>query len=182
MEVFLELPSGDRRVLAIKPGRFDEGLLGSDFGYSDLLWRLPVAGRRLRLAGETAIDGTPAWVVDSVPVTEAARSGTTWGKTRWILGKDPVLLLAAAYYPEAPGGEPAAKRLRVEGWRRLDGAWTPGRMEMSVSGGRRSVLTLVEAHFGLPRFPEEAFRPQALPGLAETLRAGRLPPFIQNSR
>ncbi len=181
LEVFLHLPAGRRQVLTIVPARFDEGLLGSDFGYTDLLWRVPLTGRRVLPLGAREIDGVPVRGFEVAPASEEARASTSWDRARYWLREEPALLLAAEYYRDEPGRPPAAepaKRLRVEGWEARGGVWTPTRMVMDAGGGRTSTLTLEETRFGVAPLAPDLFRPAALPGLADVLRRGDTPEFL----
>lgn len=167
MQLFLFLPAGKRRVLTIRPSRFDEGLLGSDFSYSDLRWAIPGAGHRLSLHGTARLAGRTAWVVDARPAGAAA---SRWSRIRYFVSRDPWLLLGADYYR---GGEARpAKRLRVEELRQIGGVWTPVRMVMRLARGRSSVLTLREAGFGSARYGPDLFTAENLPLLGDRLRAG----------
>jgi Outer membrane lipoprotein-sorting protein len=169
MELFLSLPSGQRRVLNVKPGRFDEGLLGSDFTYRDLLWRIPTEGYRLRLAGRTRMLNRRAWGVDVEPVTEAARASSSWSRVRYYLGHEPALLLGADFFR----GEEArpGKRLRTESFARRQGVSTPTRLVMQLAGGRSSVLSLHQTAFGSGRFDDDLFVPDLLPTATERVAA-----------
>jgi hypothetical protein len=168
MRLFLFLPAGKRRVLTIRPSRFDEGLLGSDFSYSDLRWVIPAPELRLRVAGTERMLGRTAWVIEAVPMR---RQDFFWSRVRYFIGQDPVLLLGADFYG-ASDGQPA-KRLRVEGIRKIGETWTPTRMVMRLEGRRSSVLTLADAGFGAMSFPPDLFQPDNLPAHGDRLRAGR---------
>lgn len=181
LEVHLHLPTSGGRVLAVRPNRFDEGLLGSDFGYADLLWRIPVRGRSVRPLGARRVGGVETLGYEVSPESEEARASTTWERSRYFLGLDPPLLLAAEFYRDDPGRPRSAepvKRLRVEGWHLRDGVWSPSVMVMDAGAGRTSTLTLRSARFHLEPLDPGLFRPQALPGLTETLRAGRTPALL----
>ncbi|HEY2291035.1 MAG TPA: outer membrane lipoprotein-sorting protein, partial [Thermoanaerobaculia bacterium] len=98
MDLFLYLPAGQRQVLRVKPGRFDEGLLGSDFTYRDLLWQIPTGGYRLRLADKTRMLDRDAWGVDAEPTTPEAAETSSWSRIRYYLTQDPPLLLGADFF------------------------------------------------------------------------------------
>jgi hypothetical protein len=185
LAVHLRLPMSDRQVLTVLPARFDEGLLGSDFGYTDLLWRIPLAGRKVRALGPSERDGERVWGYEVAPEGEAARASTTWDRTRYYLRPDPALLVAAEYFRDdapavagVPAAEPA-KRLRVHGWHRREGVWTPARMVMEVGPARSSTLTLLGVRTGLPPMAAELFLPAALPDLGEALRRGEVPEILR---
>lgn len=166
MTLSLFLPSGKRRVLTIKPSRFDEGLLGSDFSYSDLRWVIPE--QNLTLAGSTKMLGRPVWAVDGRP---ASREGGSWSRIRYYIARDPLILLGADYFRE--GQERPFKRLRIQGIKQADGVWTPTSMVMSLAHNRSSVLTLKEVGFGAARYSEDLFNPDHLPAYGDRLRAGQ---------
>lgn len=167
MNLFLCLPSGQRRVLNVKPGRFDEGLLGSDFTYRDLLWQIPTKGYRLRLAGRTRMLNRQVWGVDVEPTTPQTAETSSWSRVRYYLTQDPPLLLGADFFrgDEARPG----KRLRTERLVQQDGVWTPTRLVMRLDGGRSSVLSLGDTAFGSGRFDPDLFEPDLLASATERL-------------
>ncbi len=173
MTLSLFLPSGKRRVLTIKPSRFDEGLLGSDFSYSDLRWIIPE--HNLTLVGTTKMLGRPVWVVDGRP---ADREGGSWSRIRYYIARDPLILLGADYF--RAGQKSPFKRLRIQGIKQIDGVWTPVSMVMSLARNRTSVLTLREVSFGGARYADDLFDTENLPAYGDKLQAGQkvveLPP------
>lgn len=180
IEVYLHLPTSGDQVLEIRPGGFDEGLLGSDFGYTDLLWRIPLRGREVHPLGRREIDGVETRGVEVVPAAAEARAGTTWDRTRYFFRSDPALLVAAEYYRDGDDGpvEDPDKRLRVFGWHHRDQVWSPRRMVMETSSGRTSTLTLRSSRFDVEPLPAELFAPATLPSLTATLRRGETPGFL----
>jgi hypothetical protein len=177
VEVFLFLPAGQRRVLKITPSRFDEGLLGSDFGYNDLLWRLPIVGRQLSLGSRTTLGTQAVSEVDVEVVGAGAREGTRWGLVQYYFSRGPTLLVGADYFADSAAvlrRERPAKQLRVSGWSEKEGAWTPDRMVMSAGPGRDSVLTLTAAPSVRPPMFTNRMVPDALPELGRWVEDGRL--------
>lgn len=178
MELYLHLPAGRGRVLEILPSRFDEGLLGSDFSYSDLRWRIPTDGRRLLAAERTTLEGSPVWAIDAVPVEDASARSSVWDLIRYYLSEDLQLLVAADYFGGPRGSsldaERPAKRYRVAGSKVVDGIATPTRIEMWVDDRRHSVLTLLGENFHLEPYPPDLFVPERLPLVGEQLSAGEL--------
>lgn len=174
LSIFLRLPAGARRVLAIEPSRFDEGLLGSDFSYLDLLWRIPTTGRQAQNLGEKSIDGTPADAVDSRPASTASASSSPWASIEYYFARDSHLLIGAAYFPPEGGGraKAPAKTLRVSGWSAHDGVWSPTSMVMSGTGGQRSVLTLLSLQPRTARLRSDLFETSTLGSIADRLEAG----------
>lgn len=181
LEVHLHLPTSGGRVLEVLPGRFDEGLLGSDFGYTDLLWRIPLRGRRVRELGPRRIGGVETWGFEIEPVSEEAKASTTWDRTRYYLRREPALLVAAEYYRDDSGRPPATepfKRLRVEGWKQIDGVWSPRKMVMDAGAGRTSTITLRAARFDVGPLPADLFAPATLAEMTAILRSGETPGFL----
>jgi opacity protein-like surface antigen len=172
MDLFLYLPAGRRGVLHVKPGRFDEGLLGSDFTYRDLLWQIPTEGYRMQLAGRARMLEREVWGVDVEPTTPQAAESSSWSRVRYYLAQDPPLLLGADFFR---GGKAAPdKRLRVESLARRDGIWTPTRMVMRLDAGRSSVLSLHGTSFGAGRFDPDLFEPDLLASAGGRLATGGL--------
>jgi hypothetical protein len=182
MNVHLFLPSGSRQVLEIEPSNFNEGLLGSDFTYTDLRMKLPVRGYRYRLIGQATLGNEPTWVLEAVPETEALRKATNWSLARFYLARNFQFLLGADYFNRAEDAiEPArpVKRMRVEKFEHSDGVWTATRIVMFGSTNRYSVLTLRNAHFAVADLGSEIFAPEKLPLLAEKIRQGWSPESLQ---
>ncbi len=180
MDLFLRLPAGAGRVLRIVPSRFEEGLLGSDFTYSDLRWRIPTRGWRVSLAGRAVVARHGAWVVDLRPESAEARQSTLYAVLRHYLAADAPLLLGTDYFTQP--GAPPVKRMRTESAARIGGVWSPLRMVMSLAGGRSSVLTLRDARFGDSRYPGDLFTPERLPSLPDWLAGGNLLPPLGRIR
>ncbi len=173
MKVFLHLPAGRRRVLSIQPSRFDEGLLGSDFGYRDLRMKIPVAGYRLRLLGQRRLAGQSVCAVESIPESPEARQGASWARSVYYLSaKDPVLL-GADHFQSVQSARPA-KQMRVHGHQKIDGAWTETRIVMNSDGGRSSVLSLMGFRAGVAGLDSSFFLPEDLPSAAERLTSLRV--------
>jgi hypothetical protein len=173
MEVFLHLPAGRRGVLSIQPSHFDEGLLGSDFGYRDLRMTIPTAGYRFRLLDRHRLLGRTARAVEAVPVDAATRAGASWTRSVYYLAEDDPVLLGADHFAAAAGGQPA-KQMRVQGLRRSDGAWTETRIDMVASDGHSSVLTLEDFKASVPDIDATFFVPETLPSVAGRLAGLRL--------
>jgi len=168
MGVHLFLPAGKRRVLAIAPSRFRDGLLGSDFGYADLRMLLPTADWRYRHEGRTKLLGHETLIVEAEPLNEAAAMRAGWRRGKLYLAAEFSFLLGADYFVDGNAPTPF-KTMRVETLERIDGVWTATRMTMSGENGRASTLSLIEAAFHLPDLPAAWFEPEALPLLGERL-------------
>jgi hypothetical protein len=182
MKVHLFLPSGSRQVLEIEPSNFNEGLLGSDFTYTDLRMKLPVRGYRYRLTGQAVLSNEPTWVLEAVPESDAIRRATSWSLARFYLARNFQFLMGADYFNRAEEAiEPArpVKRMRVEKFEQSGGIWTATRIVMFGSASRYSVLSLRNAHFAVADIGSEIFVPEKLPQLADKLRQGWSPENLQ---
>lgn len=178
MEVFLHLPAGRRRVLSIQPSRFDEGLLGSDFGYRDLRMKIPTAGYQLRLLERRRLLGRNVRAIEALPVHAETRAASSWGRSVYYLAETEPVLLGADHFKTAADRAPG-KQMRVQGIRRIEGAWTETLITMTSSDGRSSVLSLLDFHAAVPDLEPALFDSETLPTAAERilrLRPGRSSP------
>ncbi len=171
MKVYLHLPAGDRRVLAVAPSHFDEGLLGSDFGYRDMRMQLPTRGFSLRTLGRETLLGRAVWIVEAT--LERGADPVSATISRFYLATDPPLLLGVDQLRAAAQGKPPEvfKRMRVEGVREVDGAWTETRMVMTAPDDHSSVLTLEDFQPRYAPAQAELFEPAALATLIDTVAA-----------
>lgn len=183
LEIHLVVSAGRRRVVKVLPSRFREGLLGSDFGYREMTWRIPFQGRRLELPSATRGDGEDdrldfeaeeVRMVDSTALSaETGGAPGTWGRTRYYLTADPPLLLGADYHDSPDDGAVHDRRLRIFGWHQRQGVWTPREITMETASGRSSTLTLLDFRVvEKAEIPIGWFQPERLPELAEQLRNG----------
>jgi outer membrane lipoprotein-sorting protein len=175
MEVYLHLPAGQRRVLSIQPSHFDEGLLGSDFGYRDLRMQIPTAGFQLRVLGRKRLLGRGAWAVEAVPANPETRAVSSWARSVYYVGETDPVLLGADHFQATADRQPA-KQMRVQGLRQVDGAWTETLITMTSSGGHSSVLSLLGFRAAMPDLDTALFNPETLPTAAERL------PRLEKSR
>ena len=180
MKVHLFLPAGQRPVLEIKPSNFNEGLLGSDFTYSDLRMRLPDRGFRYRVAGLSSLLDEPVWVVEAEPASQAARQTYPWALARFFLARNLDLLLGADYYSD-PNGKTCVKQVRVESYEEVDGVRIQTRMVMFASQSRCSVLTLKDVRFKERRLHSSLFSAAELPKLSEKVRQGWSPESLDHT-
>ena len=173
MEVYLHLPAGRGRVLRVVPGRYNEGLLGSDFGYNDVRMLIPTHGFAFRLTGMANCLDRPAAMIDAVPTTTVeVRQPTAWARTRLYLSADPPLLMGVDYHGATDG--PPVKRMRVRAIARFDGVWTATVMEMSDGKGRSTFLKLRDAGFRITSPAPDLLNPANLPALARRVREGKV--------
>lgn len=180
VQIFLRLPAGKRRVLTITPSGFDEGLLGSDFAYSDLLWHIPTSGRRVRDAGGARLDGMDVRVVESEAATDAA--ATRWKRIRYFLAPDGRALHGAEYYDalHQDARRPPSRRLRAYDWMdRGGGVWAPSRMVMSTADNHSSELILRAVRTNIPGVERGLFEPPRLAALADDFERGTPHPLFQ---
>jgi hypothetical protein len=167
-EVHLFLPAGARTVLELRHSRFFEGLLGADFSYDDLRWRLPedgwtytpleggaFAGRTARRVlgslshedGDVAFPATVLWFDD---------------KTGFLVRRD--------YYRKFSSYRDNAvpdKILELASSRCIDGVDTPLQMIMTSVDGNASELNLRSAIYHQTSIDWERLSIGALPGTAE---------------
>ena len=169
MKVFLHLPAGRRRVLSIQPSQFDEGLLGSDFGYRDLRMKIPTAGYQLRLLDRQRLLGRSVQAVEAVPVDPETRAASSWARSVYYIAEDDPVLLGADHFATATDRKPG-KQMRVQGIRQIEGAWTETQMTMTSSDGRSSVLSLLDFHAALPDLDASLFDSETLPTVAERIQ------------
>jgi hypothetical protein len=165
MKVFLHLPAGRRRVLSIQPSQFDEGLLGSDFGYRDLRMKIPAAGFQLRLLERHRLLGRSAWAVEAVPVDPETRAASSWARSVYYLAEGDPVLLGADHFRAATDRKPA-KQMRVQGIKKIEGAWTETQITMTSSDGRSSILSLLDFHAALADLDAALFNSETLPAVA----------------
>lgn len=178
MKVHLFLPSGQRRVLEVPPNNFDEGLLGSDFTYSDMRMHLPSEGYRYRVVGQSVLLNEPTWVLEAEPISSGSNQAAPWSLTRFYLARNFQFLLGADYHRHAADGEieaRPAKQMRVESFRQIDGIWTADRIVMHGTDKRISVLILQDARFAQSNLSTRLFSPAELPSLAEEVQKGWSP-------
>ena len=169
MRLFLRLPTGLRQVLTITPSRFDEGVLGSDFSYSDFRWRIPTAGYTISLAGAARLAGRDVWMIDAVPANAQISQSSSWSRVRYYVGREPVLLLGADFFRSTAAAP--FKQLRVEALTRVGKVWTQTRMVMRLAGGRSSELTLRDQGPAPDAIDAGFFTPRMLPVVANDWRA-----------
>jgi hypothetical protein len=164
MLVYLYLPAGQRRVIQVLPSVYREGLLGSEFSYSDLRLRLPVQGYRYSITGQTVLNGYRAWKV--MARVDADVQGSSWSHAIYYLAQDYPFMLGADYYTLGP--EPF-KRMRVETMVMIDGVRTASRMVMRNVDGRSTTIKLLESRFTGFRVKPKFFSPETLPTLDNEL-------------
>jgi len=166
--VFLNLPTSRERVLTIAPENLGDGLLGSDFGYSDLRMLLPSAS--YRVTGWTTMLGHDAVILEATP---ADRAHVPWTRARYYI--DPLIsfVLGVDTFTET-----AVKRMRVETLENRDGVWTASRMTMTSARGRLTQIRLLGAMFRVGGVAASIFEPGGLPHAGAriaSMTAGRQP-------
>jgi len=157
--VYLYLPAGRQQVLTIAPGSHGQGLLGSDFSYSDLRLKLPVHDCTYRFLGTEVLAGRRAWKIEALQT----RPELPWRRAILYLTRDRPFLLGADYYSEAGSGpETPLKSMRVQEFRDVALVRIAVRMTMSVRGGNSTTIVLQDARFGVRDIPEEWLAPSTL--------------------
>jgi hypothetical protein len=157
--VYLYLPAGSQQVLTIAPGSYGQGLLGSDFSYSDLRLKLPVHDCTYRFLGTEVLEGRRAWKIEAVQ----SRPELPWRRAVLFLTQDRPFLLGVDYYREAgAGSETPLKSMRVQEFRDVASVRTAVRMTMSARGGNSTTIILQNARFGARDIPEKWLAPSTL--------------------
>lgn len=150
MKVRLMLPAGERKFLELRSERFDEGLLGSDFTYSDMRMCLPTSGYDYKVVGSTTLLNEPVWVLERRTLNSTSSAHSSF--VRFYLAERMNLILGADFYRKVRGEQDLLilqKQMRVEGFKKIDGVYTATRIAMYADDQRVSVLSLKEIRFGL---------------------------------
>lgn len=170
LSVFLYLPTSNGHVLSVASEDLGEGLLGSDFAYTDLQTLLPVRRYRYRAVNRMRLLDRPAVAVEASPDTGLE---VGWSRATFFIDEESAVLIGADYYFPAlvssPSREPG-KRMRVERMERVDGVWTATRMAMTTAR-RQTRITLLEARFHLGAIDASLFELESLPHLQRSLEA-----------
>jgi hypothetical protein len=178
MKVYLFLPSGQRQVLEIEPSKFNEGLLGSDFTYTDMRMQLPAKGYNYRLAGQCELHNEPTWVIEAEPASEEIRQTSNWAHARFYLARNFQFLLGADYYTdseEGNGGSKPSKKMRVVSFEQINNVWTATQINMITDENHYSILKMKDARFKLPKMDSRLFQVNELSALADNIRQGWTP-------
>ncbi len=178
MKVYLFLPSGQRQVLEIEPSKFNEGLLGSDFTYTDLRMQLPTRGYNYRLAGECNFNNEPTWVIEAEPSSREIQQTSNWARARFYLARGFQLLLGADYFAdseEGNGDKKLIKKMRVVSFEQINNVWTATQINMFTDEDHYSILKMKDARFGLAKMDSRLFQVNELSVLADNIRQGWTP-------
>ena len=165
MQVHLFMPVGAKKLLEVSSALEEQGLLGSDFTYRDVTWRLPETGFDARITGEGELANEPVTFIELV----ATKPGDTWPRRRFAIARSLPLILAIDFY--RPGSSIPDKTYRVDRFELRDKVWTPTRITIR-RGGAMSVLSLEAAGFGLASIPDSLLAPEHLGETAERIRSG----------
>lgn len=174
MGVHLYLPSGKRQVLSIAPDKFEQGLLGSDFGYNDLRMQLPLLGYRYQLIGKAEIHGFSVWIIRATQLSNNKKKSSTWAYTDLFITVGFPFLMRVEYYkypvPETSNTDPALEKImQVECLDIIDDVWTASKMVMYTAEGQSSELRLRNVRFKLENINPEIFKPESLPKMKTLL-------------
>jgi outer membrane lipoprotein-sorting protein len=178
MKVYLFLPSGERQALEIESSRFNEGLLGSDFTYTDLRMQLPTRGYNYRLAGECKLHNEPTWVIEAAPASEEIQQTSSWTRARFYLARNFQLLLGADYFADSKEGnedEKPIKKMRVVSFEQINNVWTATQINMFTDDAHYSILKMKSARFGVANMDSRLFQINELSVLADNIRQGWTP-------
>ena len=169
LEVFLFLPTS-HRVLQIAPEEFSEGLLGSDFSYDDMRFRLPEQVASASVAGKTSLDGREVYSLQHAAVGADSR---TWRSVIEYISTDKPFLLGRDYFSDTDlqAGRPG-KWMRVKQFRDVGPVRIAESMIMQVRDGNFTTIDLKDLRIGLPSRVDTPFAPSQLPLLDVTLRRG----------
>jgi len=129
-----------RRISGSSAGK--ENFMGSDFTYDDMGGR-NVDEDEHRLLREEALDGSPCWVVESIPMdSDAAYSRTV----SWIR-QDAFIPVKVEYFDRM--GD-LLKTLTASGISREGGFWTTRKLEMANHRKEhRTIITLEKMEYNL---------------------------------
>ncbi|MGJ4941466.1 outer membrane lipoprotein-sorting protein [Bradyrhizobium sp. HKCCYLS1011] len=171
-EVHLYLPAGTRTVMQLKPSRFFEGLLGADFSYDDLRWRLPEDGWTYLSLGRQASGNRK---IHKILGSLSRDDGNiAFPATVLWLDDDTGFLLRRAYYrnlADYRDNRVPDKVLEVAASRCIDGVNTPVTMVMTSADGDVSELRLRTAVYHQKSVDWERLSTIALPGAADWVRS-----------
>jgi hypothetical protein len=138
--VLIYVPVGKKLVRNLAPDVLHQGLLGSDFTYHDLRWRLPTSDVRYALGGDGTLLDRRVRLLDMFSDSRDA----PWQRVRWYLADDLSLMLGADYFAPDSASEAPAKRMRVERIEQNGAVWQPISMVMETTR-TRTVIRLEES-------------------------------------
>lgn len=159
-DLWLYLPAL-RKVRRI--GASDRGrpFLATDLSYEDVKLETRVSrdDYRYRTLGAEEEDGARRLVVEAVPVDDDTAHELGYGRVELRVDPETWLVRRADY--EDPGGRPL-KTARIEDVRRVDGLWTPHRIEVvNHQTGHRTIFRFEDVDYER-ELPESLFTPRAL--------------------
>jgi hypothetical protein len=140
-DIWIYLPAL-RKVRRLVATNKKDSFAGTDFSYGDIIGHR-VAEWTHRLLREEAVDGQPCYVIESVPVGDAEKARTGYGKRLSFVRKDAFVAVREEFWDEA--GEP------LKGFRAFEvqvvdparGKWQAMRMEAAnLQTGHRTVIRL----------------------------------------
>jgi hypothetical protein len=169
LAVFLFLPTS-QRVLQIAPEEFSEGLLGSDFSYDDMRFRLPAQVASASVASKTSLDGREVYSLQHAAI---GADSQTWRRITEYISVDKPFLLGRDYFTDADlkAGRPG-KSMRVKQFRDIGSVRIAESMIMQVRDGNATTIDLKDLRIGLPSRVQTQFAPSQLPLLDVALRKG----------
>ncbi len=136
-----------RKVRRISASDRGDSFLGTDLSYEDIKkeTRVSLEDYTWKRVGEESVDGHPCHVVESVPVDEETARELGYGRVvSWVDGEI-WLVRKADYFDRA--GRPL-KTTHVRDVRRVDGIWTPHRIEVeNHKTGHRTVFVVDEVDY-----------------------------------
>jgi hypothetical protein len=107
-DMWLYLPALGK-VRRLSAANKKDSFVGTDFSYADVIGYKPEQWTH-RLVGEETVDGTPCWVVESLPADETVRQNTGYGKRISWIGKTHFVALRIDLWD---GGLQPLKRIKA---------------------------------------------------------------------
>ena len=159
----------NKNVLSIKSDYFDQGLLGSDFGYQDLRMKWPVDKYDYRMKGHEKINNFKTWKIEALPLGK--NKSTTYMYLYFHV--DFPFLIGIDYFLMENKKKGAKlkpyKKLRVEDLTFIDNIPIATLIRMYTNDKEYSELKLIDAKFRRQDIDSRLFLRASLPDLKSSL-------------
>jgi hypothetical protein len=135
--------------------------LGTDMSYEDMKneTRVSIHDYERRTLGRGEVDGRPCWRVEHVPVDEEVARELGYGRVVTCVDPEIWLIRRSEFWDERGR---KLKTTRVGDVRRVDGIWTPHRIETeNHQSGHRTIFTFHDVDYASP-VPDDLFTERAL--------------------
>jgi outer membrane lipoprotein-sorting protein len=140
-DIWLYLPAM-RRVRRIAGAGKNDDFLGTDFTYEDMGSR-SLSKDTFKFQREESFDGEPCRVVEARPKDKSDPYGR---RVIWVR-RDSNVIAAVDYYDRQ---DRLLKKLRVSNIQKIDGIWTPRKMEMTnVQNKHSTIIEISEIKFNI---------------------------------